>query len=124
MKRVLSEQEAEVFKCRHHDFGGLSTAETARRLSIPPRTVRGIMDRVKEKCPQLFPVLTGRQAECYNAYAAGETAAQIAERLGISEAAVTDHLRTAKAKGVPFTDAMGKMLSYHPGMDERVSQKF
>jgi len=54
--RLITEFEERVFRCRHHDFGALTTKETAVLLGVSERRVRDALARVKKTSARiLFP---------------------------------------------------------------------
>lgn len=123
-ERVMTEQEEKIYRLRHHDFGGLSTRETAGLLKITEANVQQVLRRLEMKCPQLFPILTKRQAfiqDCIVKF--GFTHQKIAESLDISEDTVNSIVSILKAKGVCFSRPR-KTLRYTEQMDGLIKQKF
>ena len=124
MKRLITHKEEAVYRCRHHEFGSMTTKETAERLEISEATVRKIMRNLEKKFPQLFPVLTRDQVFLeYCIISLGLTHQEIAKLLGISKIALTARVMRLKAKGV-FLERPKRSLQYENWQDKHVKQKF
>ena len=125
MKRKVTMQEEQVFRLRHHDFGGKTTVEVAKIMSITPRRIQQVLASLKEKAPQLFPILTKRQAVDYHLYIIeGRTMIEIAENSGRTVGTVSDSITAAVAKGMPPAAKKRGMLRYKPNMDNSIKEKF
>ena len=73
----------------------------------------------------MFPILTKLEAERYHLYAVeGWSVDEIAEHLGLTPDSIYKALKRARDKGMYFTEAKGRVLSYDPSMDAGVKQKF
>ena len=123
-KRILTEYEVRVFRLCHHDFDGLSTAEASSVLDISERRVQQILDRIKKKCPQLFPILTARQKRIYDLWCEYKTDREIAKELDISIKTVRNIIQHCKEKLGLYFPPHSKMLQYVESMDDEVKRKF
>ncbi len=65
MKRLLTEYEEQVIRLVHHDHGGLTQREAAKHLNTSQGSVSRALARAKKVAPQLFPILSVRQAEIH-----------------------------------------------------------
>ncbi len=125
MRRLITKHQAQILKLVHHDFDGLSQAEAAKKLDISKSAISSVLMRIKKILPQYFPILTKLEAKCYYWYTTeGWPVKEIAECTGQSEDAVYKTLQRARDKGMYFTEAKGRILSYEPSMDAQVIQKF
>jgi len=99
MKRLITEKQEEVYRCRHHDFEGLTEKETALKLKIAVQTVREHLTNLKKNTPQLFPILSKENAEAWGRwYVGGQTCAEIAEIMGTTEDVILKRLQRVKEK--------------------------
>ena len=98
-KRKITKEQEDAYRCRHHDHEGLTEEEAADELGISPRAVRGRLTRMQKIAPQLFPILSRKNALVWALWhAAGLTCAEIAERIKCTESAVTQRLQRIKKK--------------------------
>lgn len=124
-KRLITPQQETVLKFCHHDFKGLSQSETAKRLSISQSTVSKILKQIEKVMPQFFPILTKLEIKCYHLFMIeGWPIDEIAEHFELTSNSVYKTLQRARDKGMFFTEAKGRVLSYDESMDAHVKQKF
>ncbi len=133
MNRAITKRQEQVYRMRHHDFGGMSSEATAKALGVGMRVVRKHMLRLKHVAPQLFPILTQRQALIYRLYVEkGLFMADIASALGIVTSTVSDHICKMRKKGmlIPHSGqdkwffGPVKMRQYQSFQDVRIVKKF
>lgn len=127
MLRKISEQEERVYRLRHHDFGKLTTEETAKKMRISKSKVRRLLKILKAKAPQLFPILSPRQHHIYQLYTdVGLSQRAIAIRLGSTQPNIQAILNRLKKKGMSLLEphGIGNMVAYENGVDEFVIHKF
>jgi len=123
-KRLITKRQEQIFRLVHHDFGGLSQTEAAQRLGISQSAVSNVLKQIKKKLPQYFPILTKIEAERYHLYVEGWSVENIAEHFGVTPGSIYEALQRARDKGMYFTKAKGRILSYDSSMDADVKQKF
>jgi len=125
MKRLITKRQEQVFRLCHHDFGGLPPEEAAKRMNVSPSAVNRLLAAVEKVMPQYFPILTKLEAERYHLYMIeGWSVDEIAEHFGVTPNSIYKALRRARDKGMFFTEAKSRILSYEPSMDANVKQKF
>ena len=120
-KRNLSKLEEEVIRLCHHDFGGLSIKEAAKKTYRHLGTVKLVLKRVEKKCPQLFPILTPQHRAILLMYDKHMSRASIAVALGVTEQGL--HKEIAFLRKHKFLWNR-KPDQYDPLMDSRVKTKF
>lgn len=124
MERVITEFEERIYRLRHQDFEGLTTIETAKQLKISEACVRHNLRNLEKKCPQLFPILTQRQALIRNyIIEGGYSHEQIAILLDISKRTVGVIVATLKKKGVCF-ERPHRTERYEGYLDNQIRKKF
>ena len=124
-KRLITKREEQIFKLVHHDFGGLSQVEAAQQLGISRSTISHALARVKKTLPQYFPILTKLEAKCYHYYMIeGWSVFDIAEYMDKSQNMIYETLHRARDKGMFFTEAKGRVLSYDESMDAKIKEQF
>lgn len=97
--RKITEREQMAYWYRHHDFKGFTVKRTAFIMGITQRRVNQLLQSLKQKAPQLFPILTKQQADVlYLITELGLTHEQVGWRLLISEEAVAGVVRTLRKK--------------------------
>ena len=109
-------QDSKIIRLICHNIspevGHYTQAEVAEILNIPPRTVSFRVTWLKEHLPWLV-VLTPFEGKCVIQHLGhGRTINEIAERLNISESAVSRAFRRAKDKGQPWCKGLGRKLEY------------
>jgi len=127
MRCGITKDEIKCYRLRHHNFKGLTTIETARKMNITVEKVRRLLKSLRAKAPQLFPILTYRQYLVYWLYVKkGLSMYEIALYLRTSYSNVWGLLNKAKKKGMPFPKlcGLGDMASYEEGMDNYIIRKF
>lgn len=126
-KRLITQRQETVLKLCHQDFLGLSQIEAAKRMGISPSAVSRLLARLK-KNPRFqvyFPILTKAEAERYHYYMVeGWSIDEIIERFGLTSNSVYKALQRARNKGMYFTEAKGRILSYSESMDAHIKHKF
>ncbi len=124
MKRIITELEEKVYRCRHQDFEALTTVETAKKLGISEAGVRRSLRNLIKKCPQLFPLLTKQQAFIQKCICErGLTHEEIAALLEVSENALKAQIIRLKKKGI-YLEKPRKTVQYGEHMDAQVKNTF
>jgi DNA-binding MarR family transcriptional regulator len=109
----------------HHAFDGLTTKQAASKLGLTPACVTHHMRQMKKIAPQLFPILTKKQADVYYLYVhAGNAISDIAKALGITTYIVKNRIYEMRRKGMFIPWMQGKRMRYQPWMDSEVKLKF
>ena len=124
-KRVITERQEEAVRLCHHDFEGLTMTEAAKKMGISQPAITHLLAKVKKIAPQLFPMMTKYQAQCYHFFTCdGWPPASIAEYLDRPIWSVYEALQACKNKGLPLPQAHGDIMNYTEGMDGEVIRKF
>lgn len=124
MKRLITKREEEAYRCRHHDFEGLTLSETARKMGISEKVVSNLLSSMKKKVPQLFPILSKRQVEVFESWLKGNAIEEIALDTGLAEQTIKNVLQTVKNKMGAKFPPHNTILSYHPSMDPYIKERF
>lgn len=120
-KRNLSHFEEKVLRVCHHDFGGLSIEEAAKKLECSPQTIKSALKHAKKKAPTLFPILTPQHQAILLMYDKHMSRASIAAALGISKQEL--HKEIAFLRKHKFLWNR-KPDQYDPILDNKVKEKF
>lgn len=132
-KRLITKKQEKALRLCHQDFEGLDQAEAAKQMGISQQAISNLLTAVEKILPQYFPILTKLEAEIYHYYMVegwevSEIAEYLGEKSGIGIAypdnAVYKTLQRARDKGMFFTEAKGRVLSYDESMDADVKKKF
>ena len=124
-KRLITEKQEQALRLCHQDFDGLSQAEAAKQMNISQSALSELLVRVKKVLPQYFPILTKLEARIYHFYMnEGWDVDEIAEYLDSTPVSIYKTLQRARDKGMFFTEAKGRILSYDESMDVNVKQQF
>lgn len=121
LKRNLSHFEETIIRWHHHDFVGLSLEETAHRVSLTVSKLEQKLKRIKQKAPQLFPILTPRHQAILLMYDKHMSRASIAVALGVSGQELHKKIAFLRKHKFLFNR---KMDQYDPLMDGRVKERF
>ncbi len=123
--KQISKDEEKIYRLCHQDFEGLTIKEAAKRLSISQRRAEQLLQSLKTKAPQLFPILTKRQAQIEELInGQGYTYKQVANRLRLTVSTVGSVVKALKKKGVYFESGR-ETLQYNPSMDDgKIKRKF
>ena len=125
MKRLITKKQEQILRACHQDFDGLTQSEAAEKLGIPQSVISDALNHIEKIMPQMFPILTRLEAERYHLYMVeGWSVDEIAEHFEVVSRSVYYALQRAKDKGMYFTDAKNRMLSYNPDMDIHVRKTF
>jgi len=110
---------------RHHDFGGMTTKQVAAILGVHPKNVSCQMWAMRKIAPQLFPILTRRQADIYHMFVnVGMEQKAIAGILGISSNCVATQIHRLRNKGM-YVPCRLHQVPYMPrAHDHQIRQKF
>jgi len=124
-KHSITEKQEQIFRACHHNFDGLTQAEAAKKLDVPQQVISDVLKRIEKIMPQMFPILTKIEAERYHLYAVeGWSVDEIAEHLNLPTRSIYYALQRARDKGMYFTEAKGRVLSYDSSMDADIKHKF
>jgi len=125
MTRLISERQEQIYRMRHHDFDGLTTKQVATMLGITTHTVARHMWEMQKIAPQLFPILTKRQADIYHMFVnAGLEQKVIAGILDISKSCVGVLIHRVKDKGMYVPRRLHHVLYMPRAHDHQIRQKF
>ncbi len=124
MSRILTVKEEQAIRLCHHSFVGAPTKEAAQIMGISQRRIQQILKNAKLKAPQMFPILTKRQAEVRTLINdSGLTFEQVAKVLDISANTVSGIVETLKGNGVCL-EKRKPTKHYQDFMDNEVVEKF
>ena len=124
MKRFITERQEEIYRMRHHDFGGMSTKQVAAMLGIAIQVVNGHMYKMRKIAPQLFPILSKRQTEILNLHLQFDMSPkEIGLRLGISDITVRGTLHKLRHPNIFVPGKKGTPVEYETWMDFNVKRK-
>lgn len=127
MKRLISERKEQIYRMRHHEFRGLTCKETAKELGVTMHSVTRHMREMEKKAPQLFPILTRRQADVYHMFVnVGLKQTAIAEILGVTKSCIGVLIHRMRNKGVCMCIGQCSIrVPYMPkAHDHRIRMKF
>ncbi len=132
IKRLITKKQEQALRLCHQDFDGLGQAEAAKQMGISQQAISKLLIVVKKVLPQYFPIITKLEAKIYHYYMVeGWSVSEIAEYTSQSEDTTYKTLQRTKVKGMFFTSAKGRILSYDAsmdddseGMDAQVKHKF
>ena len=124
MKHILTKKEQQAYRLCHQDFAGLITKEAGKRMGVSQRRIQQLLQGVKQKAPQLFPILTARQV-CIDVLINenGYSYQDVVRAMNISISTVSNIVEAMKKKGVKFLRRKPK-VSYQDYMDKQVIEKF
>ncbi|MCK5608848.1 helix-turn-helix domain-containing protein [Candidatus Pacearchaeota archaeon] len=124
-KRLITKKQERALHLCHQDFDGLPPEEAAKQMNISPSAVNRLLAKVKEVFPQFFPLLTKLEAERYHLYMTeGWSVDEIAEHFGLTPNSIYKALHRARDKGMYFTEAKSRILSYDESMDGNIKEQF
>lgn len=122
MERCITEDEEWCYRLRHHDFAGLTTRETAKKMGITFEKVRRLLKSLKAKAPQLFPILTYRQQLIYWLHTyKGLSQHKIAKCLGTTQSNVSAILNRIQ---ISEPSGFGDTVAYEEDMDSHIIYRF
>jgi len=125
LKRLITTKQEKIFRACHHNFDGLTQIEAAKKLNIPQQVVSDVLKCIEKILPQMFPILTKIEAERYHLYMIeGWSVDEIAEHFNLPPRSIYYALHRARDKGMYFTEAKGRVLSYDENMDTQIKQQF
>lgn len=123
MKRIITKDEEMAYRMRHHNFAGLTTNETAKKMKFSVSKIRQLIRSLKKKAPNLFPIFTFRQHLIYWLYVEkGLTQPEIADCLCTHQSNVSAILCRLQKKGVVLPKHHGHRndIKYEEKMDENI----
>ena len=125
MKRHITQRQEQIYRMRHHDFDGLTTKQVAAMLGITTHSVARHMWEMQKIAPQLFPILTRRQADIYHMFVnVGLEQRVIARILGISKSCVGVLVHRIKNKGMYVPRRRRHVLYMPRAHDHLIRMKF
>ena len=126
MKRLITEKQEQALKLCHQDFEGLEQTLAAEQMGISQQAISRLLAAVEKILPQYFPIITKHEAKIYHYYIIeGWKVSEIAEYTELTPNAIYKTLRRARSKGMFFTKAKDRMLTYVPNLDDnQIKYKF
>jgi len=125
MTRHITHRQEQIYRMRHHNFGGMTTKQVAVKLKITTHSVARHLKKIERKFPQLFPILTKQQADVYHMFVhVGLEQKVIAEILGISSNHVAIQIYRLKNKGMYVPCRLHQVLYMPRAHDHQIKQKF
>lgn len=126
VKRLITHRQEQIYRMRHHDFGGMTTKQVAAILGVTPKCINSYMRKMRKIAPQLFPILTKRQMDIYVLREVmGMTYIEVGEYLGITWQTAARTVYYMRKKGMYFQpDCLHRVDTYSPWMDYKVTHKF
>lgn len=125
MTRHITQRQEQIYRMRHHDFAGLTTKQVAAMLGITTHSVARHMWEMQKIAPQLFPILTKRQAEIYHMFVnVGLEQKVIGRILGISKNNVATAIYRIKNKGMYVPRRRRHVLYMPRAHDHLIRMKF
>lgn len=122
-QRLITERQEQIYRMRHHDFGGMTTKQVATELGVKPRVIRKHMQKMKSIAPQLFPILAKRQAEVLRLWLS-LSPQEMGLYLNIEVMTVYGILRDLRNMGVLIPGERHRPKRYADWMDFWIKQKF
>ncbi|HDZ38727.1 MAG TPA: winged helix-turn-helix transcriptional regulator [Marinobacter sp.] len=96
----LNKDEAVLIALVHHDHKGFPLKDAANVMKIGLDKAQHLLVSAEDKCPSLFPVLTGWQAKILHLFTVeGCSSEEIAVAMGIKINTVKTHIRRLRNKG-------------------------
>jgi len=125
MTRYITHRQEQIYRMRHHNFAGLTTKQVAAMLGITTHSIARHMWEMQKIAPQLFPILTRRQADIYHMFVnVGLEQEVIARVLGISSNCVAMQIYRLKNKGMYVPCRLHHVLYMPRAHDHQIRQKF
>lgn len=125
MTRLITHRQEQIYRMRHHDFGSMTTKQVAMKLGVTTHTIARHMWEMQKIAPQLFPILTKRQADIYHMFVnVGLEQKTIAEILNISKSCVGVLVHRIKNKGMYVPRKRRHVLYMPRAHDHQIRQKF
>jgi len=126
MTRHITHRQEQIYRLRHHDFGGMSTKQVAAMLGVTPKCINSHMREMKKIAPQLFPILTQRQMDVYILYEKmGMTHPEVEKHLGMSAGTSGATVWYMRRKGMFLQpDCIHRVDTYSSWMDSKIRYKF
>lgn len=125
MTRRITHRQEQIYRMRHHDFGGMTTKQVAAKLGVHPKNVSRHMWAMQKITPQLFPILTRQQADIYHMFThVGLEQKVIARILGIGSNHVATQIYRLRNKGMYVPCRLHQVLYMPRAHDHQIRQKF
>lgn len=122
-KRNLTEREEQVIRLVHHEFAGLDKKTAAVKMGITVSEIYSLLQKVRIKAPQLFPILTAEQFTVHKLITQGNLSyGEVAERLGCDITRVRNVVQRLHEKG--FRAERPKTIRYDESMDNNIKEVF
>ena len=125
MTRHITHRQEQIYRMRHHDFGGMTTKQVAAMLGITTHSIARYMWEMQKIAPQLFPILTRQQADIYHMCVnVGLEQKVIAGILNISKNHVATQIHRLRGKGMYVPRRLHYVLYMPKAHDHQIRQKF
>ncbi len=123
-ERSVTKQEEQAYRLVHHDFDGKTVKEASKIMGVSIDKVYRLLRSMKKKAPQLFPILTPREAIVAKMLLEEElTEQQIADMSKCSVNSIYLLITRMRNKGfcIPKIKAP---VRYTESMDGKIKRKF
>ena len=123
MQRKLSDKEEQAIRLVHHDFIGLTRKAAAAKMNISEQRLSSLLQSVKKKAPQMFPILMQNQVDVRSLVMdSGMDRQRIADYYNWPIKKVDNIIAQLRKKGISLT--VPKTVRYEPHMDNKIARKF
>lgn len=124
-EQKLSGKQIEVITLCSGELGGLTAAETAKKLNISVQAVNERLRTAEQTVPQLFPLINRQEADVLALLNIGWSNSAIGKQLGLLDYTVSKTIKALQDKGRGIADSSPiTMQRYAPHMDDKIVEKF
>ncbi len=124
IKPKLTDKQIQAYKLCSGEFEGLPTVDAAVRMKITPQAVNRLLKRAEEKCPELFPLLTGQEVNVKALLVAGWANTDIANKLQVGLSRVSQIIGSIYEKSGTTCVRPIQIIRYETWMDSQIRRKF
>ena len=124
MKRLITENEERVYRAVSVDFDGLTPADAALKLGVSTARIHEVLQSVKRKAPQLFPLLTKQEAQAYELLREGKSDLDIEMSLRIDSSRLHKLVYNLRNKGRLERRGSMNCVRYEEHMANEITEKY
>lgn len=124
MNRIITEKEEQAYRLVSGDFKGLSVVQAAVQMGISKSRVHQLLKSTEKKAPQLFPLLTKREAEVLHLLERQVDDGDVQDVLDLTPVQFKEVIRSLRIKGRLHKSCHVPTVAYQSYMDNQIVRKF
>jgi len=121
----LTRKQIEAVVLCSGEFGGMTVAQAAKKLNVSVQAINKRLKKAEQVCPQIFPLLTKREADVLALLNLSWSNDDIGRELDLPDYTVSKIIKSLQDKNRGVADSSPIIMQrYAPNLDSKVVRRF